>query len=448
MFRVSAADRAGHETVVSRKVLVSNDLSSEVVLWNPMPGDIHSGPLTVSGKVSGAVIPDRITLYINNRSSVFADVDRFGMFRHQYPADQLPRDGALVISAGYENASGERIMSREHSVRYIPYGPSLTVESHRDGDVITGRPWLSGRAWISEPEPSGEPVGESPGQPVGLPVVQKVQVSFDNGRSFHKAQGKENWKIRLETAGMPPGALPVLVKADFAGGETAVHRLLLTVDTAAPRIETMEPAEDSTHRDKLLVYGSAADDFELDSVEISFRPGDKAAYSVPRFIQGLYLDTHFMGATWVDLGVGLSFFDDNVKLQLQAGFAPSVDSRTGTAGRFIGTVFGTKLLANVLYVPFEYFFGPDWSFFSMSAALGANFSYFTMDPDNGRPPLYMGAVLAQWEFARVAMSHFFPRWKYCKTLSLYMEPVLWFASSDVKAGPIFRMTLGTRVTFF
>jgi hypothetical protein len=331
-------------------------------------------------------------------------------------------------------------MSRDHPVRYVPYGPCLTVESHRDGDAVTGRPWLSGRAWLSAPEPSE--------QLAGLSVVPRVQVSFDNGRSFHKVRGAEHWKIRLETADLPGGPLPVLVRATFAGGETAVHRILLNVDTAAPRIETMEPAEDSTHRDKLLVYGTADDDFDLEAVDIALRSGDKSAYSVPRFIQGLYVDAHFMGATWVDAGVGLSFFDDNVKLQVQAGIAPAVDSRTGTAGRFIGTVFGTKLLANVLYVPFDYFFGPDWSFFSMSAALGANFSYFTMDADNGRPPLSMGAVLAQWEFARLDLPHFFPRGAYCKTLSLYLEPVLWFASSDIKAGPIFRMTFGTRATLF
>jgi hypothetical protein len=220
------------------------------------------------------------------------------------------------------------------------------------------------------------------------------------------------------------------------------------VDTTAPHVETLGPVEDSTHRDTLLVYGSAEDDFEIDSVSVSLRPGDKAGYSVPRFIQGLYFDANFLGATVADLGLGLSFFGDNVKFQLQAGFAPPTDTPTGETGRYIGAVFGVKLLANIFYLPFDYFFGRDWAFFSMSAALGANFSCFTMDPDNGRPPLYMGAVLGQWEFARVDMSHFFPNWKYLKSFAMYMEPVLWFASSDINAAPIFRMTFGARVTIF
>ena len=101
-----------------------------------------------------------------------------------------------------------------------------------------------------------------------------------------------------------------------------------------------------------------------------------------------------------------------------------------------------RSLANVLYLPFDYFLGPDWSFFSMSLALGANFSYFTMD--SGSDPLVMSSVLVQWEFARFQ----FAAWKAFRTFSLYAEPNLWFAASDVEAGAIFKLAFGFRVGIF
>jgi hypothetical protein len=327
----------------------------------------------------------------------------------------------------------------------MPLGPILTVDSHLDGDVITGRPWLSGRAWVSVSPLEEVNMTRKDRQNI---AVKEVQISFDNGRSFEKALGKDNWKFRLETGDLPLGSLPILVKAEFNDGKTVIRRLVLRVDTNAPTVETLGPAEDSTHRDDLLVYGSANDDFELGDVEVSLRPGDKAGYSVPGFIQGLYLDVNTMGATYFDMGVGLSFFKDNVKLQFHAGLAPNIDPYTGETSRFMGTVMGFKLLANIFYLPFNYFLGPDWSFFSMSFALGANFSYFTMDPDDNRNALVMGAVLVQWEFVKADLRYFFPQWKYARTFSLYMEPIFWFASSDVQAEVIPRITMGLRLNIF
>jgi hypothetical protein len=347
------------------------------------------------------------------------------------------------VAANYDTPTGQKIESPEHSVNYSPDGPTLVVDSHRDGDMITGRPWLSGRAWTVLPEPAE---GEAPltRRQKAEYAVKQVLVSFDNGRSFGRASGGENWKFRLETGDLPIGPLPVLVKAEFADGRNTVRRLLLTVDTDPPQAATIAPPEDSTHRENVTVYGTAGDDFELDSVMVSLRPGDKAGYSVPKFIQGLYIDTKALGATYAEFGLGLSFFDDNVRLQFQAGPTPlKVDN---SVGRVVGTAFGFKIIANVFYLPFDYLFGPDWSFYSMSLSLGANFSYFTMDA--GRDPLFMGAIIGQWTFANLDMQHFFPNWKYFKNFAFYFEPELWFLSSDVNAETIFRATLGLRINIF
>ena len=45
-------------------------------------------------------------------------------------------------------------------------------------------------------------------------------------------------------------------------------------------------------------------------------------------------------------------------------------------------MLGAKLLANIATLPFGYLLGPSWDFFSMSLAVGANFSYFTMSEES------------------------------------------------------------------
>jgi len=166
---------------------------------------------------------------------------------------------------------------------------------------------------------------------------------------------------------------------------------------------------------------------------------------VPGFIQGLYLDASIFGSVTFTTGFGLTFFDDNVKVQFNASLAPS--------GRYSGWAFGGKVLANVYSKNIGDWFGPDWAFWRTSFALGAQFSYFLMEP--GENPLWMGRFLAQWEIIKADMSFFFPKWKYFKSLSFYVEPGIWFAPSDVSlsldsnAWPwSFTIALGIRVNLF
>jgi hypothetical protein len=433
--KLNALDFAGNETTVARHVIISLDNSaSELALINPMPGETQTGPLIISGKVSGAVIPEQVTLLVDRQRFTFTPVDRYGVFRYEFPQEQLTGRDSIIISATFNTPAGQRINSAEHEIALSPRGPAVMVESHKDGDVVTQRPWLSGRAWTIFSEEEEATLTKRQKKDY---AVKEVLVSFDNGRSFEKASGKDQWKIRLETGDLAAGPLPIIVRAEFLDGRTAIRRILLTVDTQPPVVETVAPVENSTHRDQFQAYGAASDDHEIDVVEVSLRPGDKAGYSVPQFIQGLFFDGNTMGATLWDTGLGITFFEDNVKLQFQVG-------KTAPGRRFSGWVYGMKLLANVFYLPFDYFLGPDWSFFSVSFALGANFSFFSME--EGENPVFMGAVLGQLEFFRVNFSYILPKWKYFKTFSLYFEPIFWFASSDVSAGAIFRPAFGARIS--
>jgi hypothetical protein len=192
------------------------------------------------------------------------------------------------------------------------------------------------------------------------------------------------------------------------------------------------------------VFGSTRDNYEMDSVEVSLRPGNKFGYSVPSFIQGLYFDAGFLGGLVWCSGFGVTFFDDNVKLQVNA-------AQGAPGSRFSGWAFGGKVLANIYNKNLRDWFGPDWMFWRTSIVLGAHFSYFLME--TGEKPLWMGEFLGQWEVIKADMSYFFPKWKYFKSLSFYVEPGVWFAPSDVTYDPnawrtLFRMSLGMRVNLF
>jgi len=450
---VLAYDQSDNETSIVRNFnILKARAASEVAIMNPLPGITHHGPVIVSGKITGAVVPESVTLMLNRRAYTNIEVNRYGIFHQELGEDAILTEDPVVFSAFFLTPSGEEIISFENRVKVISgHGPIIMIDSHEDGDVITKRPYISGRAYYIPSATSAEEEAVDESAPSrrgrkndGIPWVNKVELSFDNGRSFESADGKDNWKYRLETGQMERGLLPVIVKAHFSDESTAVRRIILVVDTRPPVVNTIGPPENSSHRTEVLVYGSSRDDFDMDSIEVSLRPGDKAFYAVPGFIQGLYFDTSFLGGLNYSMGVGLTFFEDNVKVQFNAAQAPP-----GT--RYSGWAFGGKILANVYTKNLGDWFGPDWEFYTTSLTVGAHFSYFLMD--EGEKPLWMGQLIGQWEMIKANLQYFFPKWKYFKTVSLYTEPGVWFAPSDVDGQDAawrtkFTIAFGARISLF
>jgi hypothetical protein len=158
---------------------------------------------------------------------------------------------------------------------------------------------------------------------------------------------------------------------------------------------------------------------------------------------GFYFDTNILGSLYYSFGIGLSIYDI-IKLQTNYGQAPS------------GTVFSGKLLANIFYLNLNYWY-------KTGIALGANFSYFLGD-NTGEFPFWgsellgwNSGLLGQWEIIKLDMSLFMPQWKYFKSLSIYVEPGIWFVPSDVVVvvsdDPFawhtkFRISLGGRISLF
>jgi hypothetical protein len=436
---VTAEDMSGNQTVVIRNIrFIKAKGASEIAIISPLSGITHSGRVTISGRISGAVIPESVELMMNREKITDVDVNKYGIFRYELPDTFVHEDGGVGFSAAFQAPSGEWVASHENLITVKKFGPVLDITSHRDGDVITGRPWLIGSAYMYRPP--GEIVNR---QTRTLYRVESVELSFDNGRTFERAKGTGDWRFRLETSLMEKGILPIIIKATFNNEEIAVRRLLLIVDPVAPTVNVIGPVENSAYRTTIKVFGSTLDDYDMDSVEVSLRPGSKFGYSVPGFIQGLYFDTSFLGGVNFAIGAGVTFFDDNVKVQVNVSNAPS--------GRFSGWAFGGKVLANIWTQNLGEWFGLDWAFWKTSFVLGAHFSYFLME--EGENPLWMGEFLAQWEVIKADMNFFFPKWQYFKSLSFYVEPGMWFAPSDVTYDPNawrmkFTIAFGLRINLF
>jgi hypothetical protein len=221
-----------------------------------------------------------------------------------------------------------------------------------------------------------------------------------------------------------------------------VTKTLLSLDKTLPTVRIAEPAENGRFNDHLRVAGVASDSSGLESVGLTLRKGDKRGYELPAFIQGLYLDGHAFGGTAWEAGLGLSFFGDNVKLQAIYGQAPATNA-DGSAARFFGDVFSAKLIANVFFLPFSSFLGPDWAFLSASFGLGAEFSYFSQNSAVGNG---LAAVIAQLEFPKLTLKNA----SFLKKYSFYLELQAWFIASDVPGNSKFALmpTIGARLGLF
>jgi len=264
-------------------------------------------------------------------------------------------------------------------------------------------------------------------------------------------------------------------------GELALTRMLVQVDKTKPEIRLISPEAGSRYNQRIAYSASATDDIELVSLTYHLRTGDKAAYEVPGFLQGLYLEgiiPPFLkqigvangfgdyvpsfpfagGATYTDFGFGLSFFEDNVKVQFQYGFLTqelyeSLGAPKGEKVRYGGNVIAIKLLASVYSFPFQSIWGPDFEWLFGTVAIGANFSCFDISGEGytqSGEPSWMSALLLQIEFPRVKI----PKRKNFRTFSLFTEGQLWFVPTDVPASKyglkvvIPHMIMGLRVYIF
>ena len=442
--RVEARDLAGNTNRISRNLLIqpaSVQAAPEILV--PPDGASLSHQFTVT--VAAAPGTSEVTLLANDRPVTVIPLAPNGVGSVLVEPGTIPA-GEVTLVAQQDGADDEgELLSVPHVVTLAELGPWITV-GLEDTDVpfmsfVRDRPFLTGRAGYEIPLPEGEDrdTERARREILDTYAIERIEVSLDNGRSFSDARGAEEWQYRIETTELTDGQHNLVVRAVFANGESAVVRHAVVVDGRPPEVRLLEPQERGTFDESIRIVGVTTDENPLQDIAVVIREGDKARYAVPSFIQGLYIDAHALGATYFDIGAGLTFFDDNVRLQAQVGVAPP--------GRFSGLVMGAKLLANIASFPASFFFGPDLQWLSAALALGANFSYFTMSDegigftDEG---LVLAGMLAQLEFPIVSL----PDLPVFNTFSLYTEAQLWFISSDVEAGTAFRLGFGVRTNVF
>jgi hypothetical protein len=430
-----AVDKAANETLVSRNIRVKSEQSiiSPELLFPLESAELH-GPFTLAGRIEGGYIPEQITLFRNDKPFDVLTPGNNGYFSRVISTEEMD-DGACSFHIEMSTPDGSILKSDPRNLNYQREGGWVHVSSVNPGDYVAERPWVEGKAdYFLNPLPEGVELSKD-----DLKACEIIELgySLDNGKQYHRIKLKNEWRFRLETQEMLDGPLDIIVRAVFGNNEQALTRVRVVVDKIPPHVMIRTPEEGKAVNGELLVTGVSSDRNGVDSVEIMLREGSKTKGQLPQFVQGLYIDSNFLGSTYWKVGLGLTFFDENVRIQLGYGNAPE--------GRFNGDVFGVKLLANVATLPYGYFFGPDWDFLSSSLALGSAFEYFSMsespDEESG---LILGALIAQLELVKIK----FPNLRAFNTFSLYIENQLWFISSDVEGGLEYRVSLGGRVSVF
>jgi len=456
---VVARDKAGNVTRVSRNVeLARQSLRDFVEILYPLNNEETQGSFNVYGYAGGTNIAGSATLRINGVDRITNDVDAAGYFRFSLgPEDLAEGRNALVVFSNFSGAG--TVQSQTTNVVYTPAGPWITIDTISYGDFAFERPYLAGRTgYVLSEEDVAALASKETAKEDKDDIRQKTpaftEISFDNGKTFEKvdrAGGKIDYRFRLETSLMKEGLHYILVRTTFKNDEVAVTRMLVQVDKTPPVVRLIAPEVGGRYNQELAYSATATDDVELVSMVYHLRKGDKALYGVPGFLQGLYFEATIPpllkqfwndapaifagGATYMDAGMGLSFFDDNVKIQGQYGFMTqdNYESLGGEgAVRYGGHVLGLKILANIYQLPFGPFAGPDWEWLSASLAVGANFSLFDLMQEGytqSGKSTWMSALVAQIEFPKATIR----KWKAFRRFALFTEGQLWFVPTDVDA---------------
>ena len=453
--QLTGKDAAGNVSSVSRNITLDKRMAeADANIYYPLNGEHKTGEFNIYGEVQTVRKINTVTLVLDGRDFETVEISDTGYFKFMMNSEKLS-EGKHSYSVRANLEGGVTVNSITQTVTYSPVGPWITIDNFDYGEFAVDRPYIRGRAGynISQEEiDASKAKGATKAQKdaVAAKSLSYIELSLDNGKTFSRIGDNKKWKYRIENEDMPEGYHFLLIRAVFKNGESAINRCVVQIDKTAPFVKIIAPSIGGRYNQELEFSGLASDAVGLNSVSLALRKGDKAGYELPGFIQGLYLDAQGWGATLYSVGMGLTFFDDNVKLQLQWGQFTQAQREifSQTQLRYGGDVFGIKLLANIAYIPFRSFLGPDWDWLSMGFALGANFSLFT-ETASGKPQM-LSAVLAQIEFPRVT----FRKAKCFRTLSLYSEFQLWFIPSDVTGGTVdvqnmvFQFSEGLRVNIF
>lgn len=453
---LTGMDAADNVTRVSRNIqLDKNAAKAKVDLLYPLNGEYVQGVFNIYGTAVSESDIRLLSLFVDDKKVAETQLSESGYYKFTVDPT-LIADGRHDIRVEAHLADASKILSNVQYLNYRSVGPWVTIDNFTYGDFAVERPYIIGNAGYTYDEEeviraNAKGASKELKESLAAKTVQKVELSFDNGKSFTKVSSNGKWRYRVENEDIAEGYHFLLLRATMKNGETAVTRCIVQVDGTKPTIKLISPGAGGHYNQNMVFSGLAHDNVALKSLTLALRKGDKSAYEVPAFIQGLYFDWQFWGATLFNVGAGLTFFDDNVKLQVQWGqFTQEQRNLFNKSSlRYGGSnIFGVKLLANVYYLPFRYYFGPDWEWLSANVSVGANFTRFN-ESGSGKAQI-LSAALVQLEFPRVTFS----RQKMFRTIAFYTEGQLWFIPTDVSSSGqdvdslVPQISFGLRVNVF
>jgi len=436
---LTGKDKAGNVTNVSRNIHLDKHRDPATVdILYPLNGEHKQGEFTIYGQASGEYEIRELRLFLDDKLVDQTQLTSEGFFKFDLNEERIT-EGLHTYRVDAILSNGMAVPSLEQTLTYSPYGPWITIDNFTYGDFAIDRPFIKGRAGysISQEEidfyKSKDVNPEYKAEHLAKKVV-KIELSFNNGKTFEVISNKNTWQYRIENQDIPEGYHFMLLRATMANGEVAITRTIIQVDNTAPRVCLIAPVINGRYNQTLSVSGLSSDDVKLEDVTVTLRQGDKASYEVPGLFQGLYFDFHFWGATLFDIGAGLTFFDDVVKLQVQWGqytqeqrnAVCKILGQNPTSMRYGGdNVLGMKVLANIYTLPFAVFLGRDFEWLYASFAVGAQFTRFNVTGSGD--PQTLSAMIIQMEFPQIKLKNR----KMFSTFAFYTEGSLWFIPTDV-----------------
>ncbi len=456
---LTGKDKAGNITNVSRNIHLEKNIAPATVdILYPLNGEHKNGVFTVYGQAESESEITLLNLYIDDKFVAETTLTSCGFFKFDLGPENI-EEGEHTYHVVSVLSTGKTVKSRAQTITYSPIGPWVTIDNFTYGDFAINRPYIKGQAGysISEDELLFSRTKEATAEQKAATAakkVAKIEMSFDNGKTFTELSTNEKWMYRIENQDIEEGYHFFLIRATMKNGETAITRTIIQVDNTAPSIRLIAPMNGGRYNQVLNASGLSNDDVELEQVTVTLRKGDKAAYEIPSFIQGLYVDFRLWGATLFSVGAGLTFFDDVVKVQASYGqFTQQQRDAVSdlfkvdmTDLRYGGNIFSLKIIANVASLPFSFFLGHDWDWLYAQFGIGAEFAMFTQT-NSGKEQI-LSSLLAQVEFPKVKLQNV----KMFSSFSLYTEASLWFIPTDVSGANIKslipQIALGFRTNIF
>ena len=439
---VTSNDAADNVTNVSRNIHLKKSTAPAVVdILYPLTGEHKNGEFTIYGQSEAESPIQALNLYIDGKFAQETSITGSGFYKFDMNPETIT-EGTHTYKVDAVLEDGTRVSSREQTIVYNPYGPWITIDNFTYGDFAIERPKIQGRAGYSVSEEDlllmkDKHTPKQIREEIANRKVKKIEISFNNGKTFTEISKKGKWDYRIENQDLAAGYHFMFIKATMMNGEVAINRSIIQIDNEKPNIRLKAPSVGGRYNQILSVSGLSSDDVKLEDVTIALRKGDKSSYSVPSFIQGLYLDAKLGGAALFQVGAGLTFFDDVVKVQACYGQLTreqfSMLKKKNADFRIGGHIFGLKILANVAEIPFNYFFGHDFDWLSATVAIGADFSWFS---SSGRPVegqkdtgKFVSALVGQLEFPRVT----FKKAKAFSSFAAYTECAVWVFPTDIQS---------------